>query len=870
MRNSKILGGLLLLLLELLCVKKLYQLVWQFVGSHLYWLESQWWNDLLVLLIGGLAATLLVKGRRARGNEVFSNYKRDVFAAFVAVLYIYARFWHCEVFLPFSLWQLLAYLDVAFALFLLWFFLPCFGKEDKGAKKEKTDNQPKMSESSKNNETMPVLAKESLCPEDELGRKEEAKVVCDYLTDQQTDYSTAVAVAITGSWGSGKSTFMNYMKERLDAVGVSYFDYSPWQRSDNDLTLDFLNTLDNHLEKHDRDVNNLRRYIRSLKVTNVTGWFGLVLQSLRHLFSLDGGNTKDMMDQTAADMSLMKRPVVAFIDDVDRVSGDDFLDVMRIIRATANFPNLIYVVSYDKERAVKLLGPERGDKFLEKIFNVTHELIRVDDDTMQKLAKKRFGVFGVKKEDDSPFVSLMSITDCLPTIRDLNRYFNLLGKEMRRQKALFDETYLTMDFYAKFVLLRHIDPVVWKLLETNPKKYLIAEDENWDNLWAYRVNQKVEFDNDATKELMVALFDSETGFDCAFVCPSMFQLLYKTELDKDSLTKTEFEAALKSDSFLEMVATWIDAGMKELPYYLGSLYEDIAFLDLVKICEIIVEKKGCTVNGTEEIFASLMDTEVSPLYTFQDIRKRMNPYMYVEKHHELYLYISTRLTAILDGFDVLSDYARQTSHPRELLAIVYGLLMQIVKHDEIPEKPYYNLAFILFNRLAEMKPIDKLENQYKVAEALEYIPLYQSQYQLFKPLLKNNLENWLRLTLRQDDSIADAGLLVVNAEVMHTLFDTYNYYKEMMDGLMSEFADHDDRKALIDEHRKLVDKTKQINTVPYADFSENNYPHLKAIACNDTTPIPVLHYNYESTKELHKNGDVMFYNNKSRQPELFG
>lgn len=47
--------------------------------------------------------------------------------------------------------------------------------------------------------------------------------------------------------------------------------------------------------------------------------------------------------------------IVVAIDDIDRLDSNELFEVLRLIRNTANLPNLIFLVTYDKDYVIKQL-----------------------------------------------------------------------------------------------------------------------------------------------------------------------------------------------------------------------------------------------------------------------------------------------------------------------------------------------------------------------------------------------------------------------------------------------------------------------------------------------------------------------------------
>lgn len=64
---------------------------------------------------------------------------------------------------------------------------------------------------------------------------------------------------------------------------------------------------------------------------------------------------------------------VVFIDDLDRLPADELQEMFRVIKSVANFPNVVYVLAYDREvvsAALDKFHPGRGELFLEKIVQM--------------------------------------------------------------------------------------------------------------------------------------------------------------------------------------------------------------------------------------------------------------------------------------------------------------------------------------------------------------------------------------------------------------------------------------------------------------------------------------------------------------------
>jgi len=79
-------------------------------------------------------------------------------------------------------------------------------------------------------------------------------------------------------------------------------------------------------------------------------------------------------------LRLLSRRIVIFIDDLDRLEPRDASEMLRLIRAVADFPNVIYVLSYDGDivghTLESALQVDDGRAYLEKIVQISFQVPR--------------------------------------------------------------------------------------------------------------------------------------------------------------------------------------------------------------------------------------------------------------------------------------------------------------------------------------------------------------------------------------------------------------------------------------------------------------------------------------------------------------
>ena len=188
------------------------------------------------------------------------------------------------------------------------------------------------------------------------------------------------AVAITGSWGSGKSLFLNTVKSFCKEKAI-VIDFNPWNSLSGDhLVKDFFDELAVELSPYYGGVKRLMdKYVLLLYSLRLQVTSNFVF---RYFPGSKESNLESKKQEVANALKNIQKPIVIAIDDLDRLAGKEIFEVLKIIRNTAKFNNLIYIVTYDKEHVVKQLSlPELGIEkdYLEKIFQIELSMPEVDE-----------------------------------------------------------------------------------------------------------------------------------------------------------------------------------------------------------------------------------------------------------------------------------------------------------------------------------------------------------------------------------------------------------------------------------------------------------------------------------------------------------
>lgn len=230
--------------------------------------------------------------------------------------------------------------------------------------------------------------------EDRLERRASAQAFVHGLL--QLDATEGAVVGVLGAWGSGKTSFVNMARPYLVNESWTVLEFNPWMFSGVGQLVDaFFSEIAAQLSTHskfDAIAKGLSEYgevftsIGSLPVigpwAKVAGAVGRQLR--REARKRQAGGVSEPRDVVSGLLADLDRPIAVVIDDIDRLPTDDIRDVFRLVRLTGSFPNLVYILEFDRARVEKALTEDGvpGREYLEKILFWTMDLPAIRPETL--------------------------------------------------------------------------------------------------------------------------------------------------------------------------------------------------------------------------------------------------------------------------------------------------------------------------------------------------------------------------------------------------------------------------------------------------------------------------------------------------------
>jgi len=230
--------------------------------------------------------------------------------------------------------------------------------------------------------------------DDKLNRRSFAESLAKTIV--QNSFSSSFSIGLYGKWGSGKTSIVNMVLETVkeDEPNAIIVRFNPWLCGDpKQLISQFLKQLSAAIKLKTSVLENvcnlIDQYALAFDVGSILADTNLVaaLLSSAGLKFLDKlassrlqkttGDLQEKKNQIADKLNEDGIKIIVSIDDIDRLSEDEIIAVFQLVRSVADFPNTVYLLTFDYDVVVHALSKVQygdGKEYLEKIIQVPFEI----------------------------------------------------------------------------------------------------------------------------------------------------------------------------------------------------------------------------------------------------------------------------------------------------------------------------------------------------------------------------------------------------------------------------------------------------------------------------------------------------------------
>lgn len=317
---------------------------------------------------------------------------------------------------------------------------------------------------------------------------------------------SSFSILLSERYGMGKSSFIKLLKLKAKDKPLCIVDFKPWlSRGSDQIILNFFELLRSELGSNNR---KLSRLLKSYAVLATESAYSKTLSAIVGELLLSENSIESQYESIKEELRKKKQPILVIVDDVDRLQSEELMTLIKLLRNTADFPNIFYLVAADKIAISESIRPYNigdVDLYLKKFFNL-ELLFPADDNCLKENLKKSITEvlqqFSVDQaEIDHVIEGVLNIKDwneIFLNVRDVIRFKNQVVFNLgiiNESKLLKDVDLL--DFYL-LSIIQYMDETIYKILRD--KHSLFLESSKQDG----RLSPKKDFE-----EVFVTHFKKE-------------------------------------------------------------------------------------------------------------------------------------------------------------------------------------------------------------------------------------------------------------------------------------------------------------------------------------------------------------------------
>jgi predicted KAP-like P-loop ATPase len=277
---------------------------------------------------------------------------------------------------------------------------------------------------------------------------------------RQVTSAAGFVLSIEGAWGSGKTSTLAMIegllgKEPKDQL-PHVVHFNPWLIGDRDALLrQFLAKLasavklTDHAKEGQKVAKELKAYAKAFDVVKLIPgaepWASIVKSVVESVGQATGSVAEHKMPdielqkkKVEAALQKFARRIIVFIDDVDRLFPLEVFEMVRIVKAVGDLPNVGYVLAWDPayvSRALESASVPQSDTYLDKIVQVRMPLPGLSisargaliNDSLKALNPEALKSHFPRDEDRLSALYFSGLRDVLEHPRDVTRVFNTVS-----------------------------------------------------------------------------------------------------------------------------------------------------------------------------------------------------------------------------------------------------------------------------------------------------------------------------------------------------------------------------------------------------------------------------------------------------------
>lgn len=324
-------------------------------------------------------------------------------------------------------------------------------------------------------------------------------------------------ISLEGPWGSGKTTILNNTKRMiLDSCQEQEYiiidDFDPWLYGSQEAIL--LALFDTLLKRVGMRYSPFRIYrmVEGLeKAVSESHIAGSVVRSLLVDRTSQVEEVQQIKKRISSFLKASGKTVVFFIDNLDRANESNILFLFKLISLIFDFPNVVYVLSFERERIDAILRDtqEFDERFTEKIIQQVVKVPALSEecigDAYTVCLCNILNAYGISVEHIPRYKTVIrAILDNAQNPRAFKRYINSVLSQVFCEDNMLDKR----DLLA-IETIRFFEPELYSAIYRN-RKFFVSHDLSHADSFARGLNTE-KFNQDC-KNFFASFLSKYPGY----------------------------------------------------------------------------------------------------------------------------------------------------------------------------------------------------------------------------------------------------------------------------------------------------------------------------------------------------------------------
>lgn len=481
------------------------------------------------------------------------------------------------------------------------------------------------------------------------------------LSYKNTDNFT---ISLCGDWGSGKSSILKMTIDNINnktsnlsnELKPLIIEFNPWNYSSAEqLISQFFAEILSELKQNNSSStlnqigNAIEKYSDIIDYTTYIPVVGKYLELSKFIFKGAGKTLKEIGEEKNSianqkkkvikSLKSLKQKIIIIIDDIDRLNNQQIKLIFQLVNSVANFPNMIYLLSFDKSVVIRALEDEQkcsGEEYLEKIIQVPFNIPQAKTSLIHKNFTERLNKILDTNEQNYLYWDTVfdnCISPFIKNVRDINRILNVFSFKyniLKKEVCWIDLLTITvLEIYANEIYKWIIN----NIFELTNQQLVIAQ--NYNDRKEIKEKYLKEFSNiykqpDLMFDIICTIFPlfaqkcggntyihssnpEKLHHDKRIACPERSNVYFNLSLTDIVINDIDMQYSIKTYSKNELFSYAEELIKKGILYeYLHELYIYISDIDSERI-ELFFDLL-ISLQTRAELYIRNTKTELLPAY----------------------------------------------------------------------------------------------------------------------------------------------------------------------------------------------------------------------------------------------------------------